>query len=201
MSRPLRWGASAASLVVAAVVPLGGCSTEKAVAFAPVTTVAGSTSAPPRSPTYPLGVTEYAVGHRSPMPPLTGPTLSGARLSTAGLHGHVVVLTVWASWCQPCQGEMKDLAPLARRQDLSTVRFVGLDEHDTATAAANVVQTAGLGYPQLVDDGALLARLSPWLPDAVPGSLVLDGVGRVAARVVGQVTADQLHRVLDRVGV
>lgn len=195
------WGGTAASLLIAATAPLGGCSTGQAVAVAPVTAVSNAWPAPTQSPAYPMGVTEYAVSKRSPLPVLKGLTLSGTTLSTSTLRGHVVILTVWASWCEPCQAELPHVAAFAKAQDPATVRFVGLDERDSATAATELVRKADSGYPHLVDSGALLASLSAWLPDAVPGCLVVDRQGRVAARVVGQATADQLGALLSQVGV
>ncbi|MEO7059380.1 MAG: TlpA disulfide reductase family protein [Lapillicoccus sp.] len=196
-----RWGAAAVAVVAAAVVPMAGCSAGALEAVDQTTTATTATAVPASSPAYPLGVTEYPVAQRSPVPTLTGPTLSGAQLSTASLRGHVVVLTVWASWCDPCRTELPALAALARQQGGDAVRFVGLDEHDTVDAATSAVRSAGSDYPHLVDDGALLAHLSRWLPDAVPGSVVVDAEGRVAARVVGVVTAVQLRGVLDRARV
>ncbi|MEO7070371.1 MAG: TlpA disulfide reductase family protein [Nostocoides sp.] len=133
------------------------------------------------------------------MPTLTGHTWAGAEVSTASTRGRVLVLNVWASWCEPCQAESPALARVAGQQDPLAVRFIGLDEHDTEAAATAFVRSVGSTYPHLVDDGGLLGRLSPWLPDAVPDSLVVDGQGLVAARVVGAVTEEQLRTVLNQV--
>lgn len=145
---------------------------------------------------YPLGVAVFPVGHRRALPALTGTTLEGRTLAVSSLRGHVVVLAVWASWCEPCRTESPALARLAAEPAASTVRFVGLDENDDPRRAASFRRRTGASYPDLVDRGTLLARLAAWLPDAVPGCLVIDPQGRVAARVVGPVTAAQLRPVL-----
>ena len=51
-------------------------------------------------------------------------------------------------------------------------------------------------YPTILDDGSRLKDLTAWLPPALPGTLVVDAHGRVAARVVGAVSAGQLEPVL-----
>jgi len=155
-------------------------------------------SRPPAAsaPDYPVGVTTFPVDQRRPLPALQGRTLDGAHLALADLRGHVVVLNVWASWCQPCQTESPALVALAGSAEGAQVRFVGLDERDTTAAALTFLHGVGSTYPQVADDGALLAQLSPWLPPAVPGSLVLDSQGRVAARIVGPATAAQLRPLL-----
>ena len=145
---------------------------------------------------YPLGLTVYPVGQRRSLPALRGRTLAGPVLALSSLRGSTVVLNVWASWCEPCRTELPSLAALAAELRGSGVRFVGLDEDADARAATSALRSARSTYPHLVDRGALLTRLSPWLPPAVPGSVVVDPQGRVAARVVGPVTAAQLRPLL-----
>lgn len=157
---------------------------------------AGATTGRSDADRYPLGLTVIPVGQRRTLPALRGPTLAGPALALSSLRGRTVVLTVWASWCEPCRTELPDLASLAAQLRASGVRFVGLDEDADPSAAASAVRSTGSAYPHLVDRGTLLARLSPWLPAAVPGSLVVDPQGRVAARVVGPVTAAQLRPLL-----
>lgn len=156
-------------------------------------TVVARASAPASK--YPLGPEVFPTGKREALPEVAGTTLDGRTLAVSSLRGNVVVLNVWASWCQPCQAESPALVALAGTTG-SRVRFVGLDENDTTSAARAFLRPIGSTYPQLPDRGLLLAKLSRWLPAAVPGSLVLDPRGRVAARVVGPVTAAQLRPLL-----
>jgi thiol-disulfide isomerase/thioredoxin len=127
---------------------------------------------------------------------VAGTTLDGVRLSTASLRGHVVVLTVWASWCAPCREESTVLAKLASAARPHGIRVLGLDENDTTEQATAFAHRAGAEYPSLVDDGTRMRALTRWLPPAVPGTLVVDPRGRVAARVVGAVRAGVLDPVL-----
>ncbi|MGZ4748270.1 MAG: TlpA family protein disulfide reductase [Oryzihumus sp.] len=159
-------------------------------------TTAGPTTGRSDADRYPLGLTVFPVGQRRALPALQGRTLAGPALALSSLRGRTVVLTVWASWCEPCRTELPGLATLAAQVRASGVRFVGLDEDTDPGAAASAVRSTRSAYPHLVDRGTLLARLSPWLPAAVPGSLVVDPQGRVAARVVGPVTAAQLRPLL-----
>jgi thiol-disulfide isomerase/thioredoxin len=157
---------------------------------------AGATTGRPDADRYPLGLTVFPVGQRRPLPALQGQTLAGPALALSSLRGRTVVLNVWASWCEPCRTELPSLASLAAQLRTSGVSFVGLDEDADPSAAASALRSTGFSYPHLLDQGTLLARLSIWLPAAVPGSLVVDPQGRVAARVVGPVTAAQLRPLL-----
>ena len=89
------------------------------------------------------------------------------------------------------------LAGLDRKLAGQKVRFVGIDETDTATSAIQFVTTAGVRYPQLVDsDGALLRQL-PLLPQkGIPSTLILDRHARMAARVIGPVTGPEIESLV-----
>jgi len=125
---------------------------------------------------------------------MSGATLDGRTMAVADLRGHVVILNVWASWCEPCKSESPALVAVAKSTKALGVRFLGIDEADQAPAAKKFLQGIGSTYPHLVDkDGLLLGRMARWLPQAVPGTLVIDPQGRVAARVIGAVTGAQIR--------
>jgi thiol-disulfide isomerase/thioredoxin len=145
------------------------------------------------------GVTVFAGSARTALPALAGPTLAGGTLTLASLRGQVVVLNVWASWCVPCKAESPALAAVARKVAARGVVFVGIDEADEAGAAKSFLAGINSDYANLSDpDGQLLADLR-MLPPAIPGSLVVDRQGRVAARVIGPTTAAQMTALVDRV--
>jgi thiol-disulfide isomerase/thioredoxin len=148
------------------------------------------------TPAHPSGPTVLPPSQRREAPDLRGSTLDGVSFALSSLRGHVVVLNVWASWCEPCRTESPALVAVAASVDAAGIRFVGLDERDSAVKARAFVQSVHSTYPHLVDQGALLAQLSEWLPQAVPSTLILDPQGRVAARVVGKVTEERLRTLL-----
>ena len=173
-----------------------------ALALTTALTAACSSSRPGSTPSrstsvanpYPVGVTAYPAASRVPLPALSGTTLDGRTLAVADLRGHVVILNIWASWCEPCKSESPALVAVAKSTNALGVRFLGIDEADQAPAAMKFLQAIGSTYPHLVDkDGRLLGQMARWLPPAVPGTLVLDPQGRVAARVIGAVTGPQIR--------
>lgn len=89
------------------------------------------------------------------------------------------------------------LATAARTLKPEGVRFLGVDEQDTTAKARAFVTSVGATYPSLVDSDGLLLRRLRLLPQlGVPSSLVLDRHGRMAARVIGPMTAQQLQRIV-----
>jgi thiol-disulfide isomerase/thioredoxin len=97
---------------------------------------------------------------------------------------------VWGSWCSPCRQEAAGLqaASVATRAD---AQFIGLNTRDASPAApVAFLRTQGVTYPSIFDpSGQSLLQLAGQVPpSAIPSTLVLDRQGRVAIRVLGQVS-------------
>lgn len=147
------------------------------------------------------GVTAYPVGDRSAPVVVTGDSLTGEVLSTEDLRGDVVVLNVWGSWCAPCREEAPVLAATSQRLADRGVSFLGINVRDNTAAALAFEKRFGIDYPSIADvDGQALLSLNQFVPaNAVPVTLVLDRQGRVAARIIGVLTATSLASALDPV--
>ena len=143
----------------------------------------------------------FGSGSRSAAPTIVGTTLTGQRFSLASDRGDVVVLNFWGSWCAPCRAEAPALAALAKQFQRDPVRFVGDDVHDYATAAQAFERTFGVSYPSLNDPGeqVALAFHSTLPPTAIPSTLVIDRAGRIAARVIGEVSYNGLRALIAKV--
>ncbi|MEO8556095.1 MAG: TlpA disulfide reductase family protein [Actinomycetota bacterium] len=143
------------------------------------------------------GVSRIAISDRQPAPQLSGTTLKGSQFALDDVAGNVVVLNVWASWCEPCRTESPVLADLERQMAAGNVRFVGIDETDSTSAAIRFVASTGATYPQLVDsDGNLLGQLLLLPQKGIPSTLILDRHGRMAARVIGPVTGVEIQALV-----
>ena len=136
---------------------------------------------------------------RPEAPELSGTTLDGDALSTADHAGSVIVLNVWGSWCAPCRAEAPALMEAA--EQMPDVQFIGINTQDNDPATARAfVRTSGTTYPSLYDPtGELLLGFGQVPPRAIPSTLVIDESGRVAARMLGEVTAATLVGVVEDV--
>ena len=163
-----------------------------ALTFALVALPACGRDAPPV-----VGATAIPAPDRTPAPAIAGTTLTGEHLDLASMRGRVVVLNAWASWCGPCVDEAPQLEAFSASADPAAVAVVGLDVSDRSGDAKDFVQAHGLGYPSIVDsDGALLATIPGVPPAALPSTVVIDEQGRIAARVIGPTTSDQLRELV-----
>lgn len=133
--------------------------------------------------------------------PLTGTTLEGEPWSTADHAGTVVVVNVWGSWCGPCVAETPALEEVATGyadQD-APVAFIGVNSRDAVPSALAFQRKHGVSYPSLQDDGGRTRAQLGQYAVATPTTLVLDGQGRLAARVSGPVEASTLRGLVDDV--
>ncbi|WP_328747301.1 TlpA family protein disulfide reductase [Streptomyces sp. NBC_00285] len=143
-------------------------------------------------------LTQYPARKRSTTPMISGRTINGDRLDLATLHGKVIVLNVWGSWCAPCRAEAPDLNKAsAETRDLG-VRFVGVDTRDNDAAARAFERNYGITYPSFRDpDGKLLLGFNGRIPlSAVPSTVFIDRDGRIAARIIGPTTYTTLSELV-----
>ncbi|RMB62353.1 TlpA family protein disulfide reductase [Tessaracoccus antarcticus] len=136
---------------------------------------------------------------RQVAPELSGETLEGDPLSTADYAGKVMVLNVWGSWCAPCRAEAPAL--VAAAEQMPEVQFIGINTRDNDPAPAQAfVRAFGVEYPNLYDrDGSLLLGFGQVPPKAIPSTLVIDEQGRVAARILGELSTSTLVGVVEDV--
>lgn len=132
---------------------------------------------------------------------LDGTTLDDQSWSTSDHRGEVLVINVWGSWCGPCVAEVPDLEQVASEKEDAgqPVQFIGVNVRDTVPNAKAFQRVHGVSYPSLVDDGGRTLAQLKGLAVARPTTMVLDGQGRLAARVNGQVNASTLRGLVDDV--
>ena len=138
---------------------------------------------------------------REKAPVLAGDDLEGRWLSTADLSGRVLVVNVWGSWCPPCRKEAPALVDVSRKYADRGVSFVGVLVRDKPAAALAFTRKHQTPYRSIADfSGRNLLGFSRSLPSqAIPTTWIIDRRGRVAARVMDDVTASTLAGLIDDV--
>lgn len=132
-------------------------------------------------------VSQIKPGNRGEPIELAGDGLDGEEVDLADRRGKPTVLVVWASWCSPCRAEADDVADAAEELE-GTAHFVGINTRDDESRAVAFVRSKRVPYPSIVDqDGeAMLAFPGTLTPRTIPAFVVLDGQGRIAASIIGQ---------------
>jgi cytochrome c biogenesis protein CcmG, thiol:disulfide interchange protein DsbE len=104
---------------------------------------------------------------------------SGARTSLAAYHGKVVILNVFASWCDPCKAEAPILADAERSLRARDATILGVTYLDNPTASEQFVHQQHISYPVLRDvDGAFVRSFGT---TGVPETFVINRQGRIQA--------------------
>ncbi|MEI7029504.1 TlpA disulfide reductase family protein [Streptomyces pratensis] len=147
------------------------------------------------------GISTVAKADRVAAPKLDGNDLEGKPLDLADYRGKVVVLNVWGSWCGPCRLEAKYFAQVAKETADQGVQFVGINTRDSQRdAAVNFEKDYGVTYPSFFDPiGKLILRFPKGTlnPQAIPSTVVIDREGKIAARTLQALDADELHKMID----
>jgi thiol-disulfide isomerase/thioredoxin len=149
-------------------------------------------------------LTRVPPGQRKELPAVSGPALDDRKpISTQDYRGKVVVINVWGSWCPPCRKEAPDLqAASVETKDIA--QFVGITSKDYDPAPAEAfVRSFKITYPSIYDPSGkvLLAFSGDLPPSAIPSTLIIDRQGRLAVRVLSEVSkitlVDMINDVAD----
>ncbi len=124
-----------------------------------------------------------AVGSRAPQ--FTATDLASGRVTTlADYRGTVVLLNVWATWCQPCRVEMPSLERLHRRLGGADFRVVAVSvDEQGPEVVAKFAQDLGLSFEILHDRSGAIQRA--YQTTGVPESFVIDRDGVIIKKVIG----------------
>ncbi len=132
------------------------------------------------------------------MPLFTGYELNGkSQVDLASLHGKVVMINFWASWCKPCEQEAADLRMAwDYYKGSDKVIFLGVDYVDTEPEARAYMEKFGITYANGPDMGTKVSQL--FRIKGVPETYFLDQEGVLRHVQVGPFTSvDNIKAVID----
>jgi cytochrome c biogenesis protein CcmG/thiol:disulfide interchange protein DsbE len=138
------------------------------------------------------------IGHPIPvtdLPPLPGLERDGKPmpgLTNATFEGAVTLVNVWASWCVPCHDEVPYLEQLSKDK---RIQLVGINYKDTPDNARRFLNRYGNPFAATGRDEAGRTSID-WGVYGVPETFLVGRDGRIAYKLVGPITADNLVRTL-----
>ena len=131
-------------------------------------------------------------------PNLEFKSLSGKTTKLSDLHGSIVVINFWATWCVPCREELPLLNNLEKEYAGKKVRFVAASADEARNRAALDRFVSQHQIEMEVWAGANLDMLErAGLGNELPATLVVDEQGQVIARVLGEAREEDIRRPLD----
>ena len=110
----------------------------------------------------------------------------------ADFKNAVTVLNVWASWCVPCRDEAPVLLKLAADK---RIRLVGINYKDQADNARRFLGRFGNPFVASGADANGRAAIE-WGVYGVPETFIVGRDGRIAYKLVGPLTPENLEQVM-----
>jgi thiol-disulfide isomerase/thioredoxin len=138
----------------------------------------------------------------APAATFSGQTFTGDPFDLAAQSGKVVILNFWASWCDPCRNEM----PLLQERVANdpSLSLIGVNiRNDSEYAALRFLETNGITYPNLRDDGEGGTdafgpiELEYGIGTTRPVTVFISPTGEIATFKLGELTAEELDRMID----
>jgi len=127
---------------------------------------------------------------------------TGTPRTLANYRGHVLLLNVWATWCEPCRVEMPAIERLHNLVTDTAFRIVSvsIDKEDSSGVTA-FARSYGLTFPILQNQSGDIQDL--YQTTGVPESFVIDRNGVIMKKVIGAaewdapVNVDLIHSLIN----
>jgi cytochrome c biogenesis protein CcmG/thiol:disulfide interchange protein DsbE len=137
--------------------------------------------------------TKAKIGQIAPDFILAG--IDGKPLTLSKLRGRVVVLTFFASWCNPCEQDMPILER-AQHDEGNRIAVVGVNYEDFPKDTRDFVRRLGVTFPTLVEDSTDNPVAARYDVHAMPDTVFIDARGVVRDRLFGPTSEHDLQSAI-----
>src|SRR3984893_11830082 len=124
--------------------------------------------------------------------------LGGKTWTLKELHGKVVLLNFWATWCPPCRKEMPDLEALYQQFKDQGLEILAVSDEDAGKVRPFIAQQK-VTYPVLLDPGRKVNEL--FQIEGIPKTFVYDRNGKLVSQSIDMRTRRQLLQMLAQAGL
>jgi cytochrome c biogenesis protein CcmG/thiol:disulfide interchange protein DsbE len=129
------------------------------------------------------------------LPPVPGLEVNGKAvpgLTNATFAGSVSVVNVWASWCVPCHDEAPLLEALGKDK---RIKLLGINYKDAPDNARRFLNRYGNPFAATGRDENGRTSID-WGVYGVPETFLIGRDGRIAYKLIGPITAENLRSTL-----
>lgn len=114
-------------------------------------------------------------------------TISGDDFSLGDHLGKdVVLMSFWATWCEPCKAEMPTLQALHEKHDAKGLKVISisLDGPDTMSGVGPYIRSNGYTFDVVIDEDTSIA--GAYNPKATaPYTVIIDKKGKIHKTIQG----------------
>ncbi|KMK76095.1 TlpA family protein disulfide reductase [Alkalihalobacillus pseudalcaliphilus] len=116
--------------------------------------------------------------------------------SLSDFFGEVIILNVWASWCEPCIREMPDLMEIDDEYDDVTVLTVNMNRFErNDDDAPNFIEEIGFTLPVFIDvDGEMYEQ---YHITGFPRTYIIDQEGIIQQIFPGEINKEMLKNAIE----
>jgi thiol-disulfide isomerase/thioredoxin len=119
-----------------------------------------------------------------PTPPLATQAIDGKPVDLKSLHGRVVLVNFWATWCEPCKDELPSLVKLKEEMAGRPFELVTVNYGEFPDKINQYLARSGLKLPVLLDTQNEVSK--DWKVGGLPMTFLIDARGRVRYSVFGE---------------
>lgn len=127
-------------------------------------------------------------------PDFTVTTSTGEQFTLSEQGGSTVVLSFFATWCNPCREELAILQELKANENYSDVKFIAICSGSDNTATAKFLKDNNLTLIAAGDPNGSIS--ADYNVSAIPYTVVFDGTGAVVAEFEGLYSAEEYEAAL-----
>lgn len=132
-----------------------------------------------------------------PAPPFALNDLEGRQVNLVDYRGKIVLLTFWATWCEPCKKEMPEIQAAYEQYKDRGFAVLAVNFGEKPQKVLPVVKNIGLAFPVLIDHKIKVA--SQYGVVSLPISFFIDPNGMIKEQVFGgTLTAEGIGKILQR---
>src|SRR5579862_2970816 len=132
--------------------------------------------------------------------------LAGYNQVLAKYHGKPLVVTFWATWCEPCRDEFPIFVQLAKKyspQGLS-IFGVSMDDNSDMNLVRHFLANNQPGFPNYrqrpgIDVDAFYHAVNPNWIGAMPETIFYGRDGRIATHFIGEQTRATFERAIQAI--
>lgn len=106
------------------------------------------------------------------------------------LHGQIVIVHFFATWCEPCREELPALQRLAARLDPRSVKIIAISVAEVGLRVQRFLEATPVSFPVLLDQDRAVAKA--WNISTLPSTVIIDSGLRPRLMVEHDIFWDRL---------
>jgi len=110
-------------------------------------------------------------------PPLVLPDMGGREQKLSAWRGSVVIVSFWATWCEPCRDELPVLSTMAKRHREEGLRLVAVNVGEAPAKISAFLKKTPINGTVLHDRNSAASK--KWDAAALPANFLVDRVGAI----------------------